>query len=71
IDHLNTAMKGYGLFNQEEPYIQNTDKKVSVGDYYIVTYYKDGKEVEYERDNCSIYFYDTESNTLYHIYYVW
>ena len=46
--------------------------KVSEGDYFITEYYdQDGNRIDYSRKtNVKIYFYDSETNTLDYVYYV-
>lgn len=74
---LVTADNMDALYNDIRDYEEQAGKghfsdKVSEGDYFTTVYYdKDGSIIDYSRKtNVKIYFYDTETNALYYVYYV-
>ena len=71
---LYSALERFGdsLSTSNTEFRNGIYKRVSAGDMFILKYFApNGDETDFSRDNCQIYFYDTESKILFKIRYIW
>ena len=69
---LYSALERFGDCASNTQYGNGIYDRVSAGDMFILKYFApNGDETDFSRDNCQIYFYDTESKILFRIRYIW
>lgn len=70
---LFSALERFGDSSSEINYRNEIYDRVSEGDRFVLKYFEqNGKETqEPQRDNCKIYYYDSESKILFRIRYIW